>query len=582
MSFIATRSGLTRVRVFDLTRRIKRIADLFIQRHNKAVDENFYLRTVDFNMRFGQDYTVLTVPYNAYIRLIAKLKERITAWKPGSNCGINSNSTSDSDSDDDTSDSSTFPSTQSVSPVSSSISTNSELLGTPASLLSDEPTATDQDTNTASDSTTTIGNIDELKTEQMPHPEVDLNQMSSYEMLDLLSNSSIHISATQTVVIGSDSSTRTPVAVSGLLYDYATFAKLFLNTTSLDIQVTSTYDNVDLQPNEVKVELCPGNQCPISCGMRNDTIDCLLVDNNGYIVVAEELVHIGRHLKDYDYRLLRSLVENKLFNQVNITDYQAICSRADDIKYMNAAAMQAQLSSSSSWFSLPSFSCQLVTSMLSNWISSATYLLSTLYSLLVFQVASSDLSDYLGIQAQMQRSVVDAQSTIINQSLMAMLPNKTYLRPCEKTMTYYETRPVNLTKLSSDSPNFYKTNCNCDGWYVYEAIPKTNLVMLIVNTTSSCRRCTNNDAAPIIIDALNPNKTAEDQVCASLERDMPLYRHKPDTCFTSHPEESQIKLCGSANNLISIDKTILLLTMTVSFLSKYMDVFKVNNVQTIC
>lgn len=117
---------------------------------------------------------------------------------------------------------------------------------------------------------------------------------------------------------------------------------------------------------------------------------------------------------------------------------------------------------------------------------------STLLTLLATQQTTSDFSQLIdwGEQQQVQRSVVvDAQSAVANQSLLALLPNKTYLRACEKPLTLYETRPIDPSKLSRDSPEYFITKCGCSGWYVYEAVSKTNLIMLIVNITSACRRC---------------------------------------------------------------------------------------------
>ena len=85
MSFVATRSGLTRTLVFYESPRIKKLAKLFIERHDRAVDEAWYARTVDWNMRFNDEATIISAPYNAYIRLLAKLRQRITQRHPAVN-----------------------------------------------------------------------------------------------------------------------------------------------------------------------------------------------------------------------------------------------------------------------------------------------------------------------------------------------------------------------------------------------------------------------------------------------------------------------------------------------------------------
>ena len=198
----------------------------------------------------------------------------------------------------------------------------------------------------------------------------------------------------------------------------------------------------------------------------------------------------------------------------------------------------------------------------------------------------------LGQLYHWQRSPIlaDAQSAVANQSLLALLPNKTFLRPCEKTITLYETRPVDPSKLSNNTPEFYLTKCGCSGWYVYEAIPQTNLLMLVVNTTSACRKCELPVApqAPIVLaptqlDAslgvaggpnlapsrngatfssnwfVQVNKTAEDMVCTMLERDAQLYTQRPTgSCLASHIDEQQIHICGGASKSVSVGQFLII------------------------
>lgn len=606
MSYVATRSGLTRVRVYDLSMRIKKLADLFIQRHNRAVDEAWYQRTVDWNMRFVEDATIITIPYNANIRLVAKLRQRITQRHPAindtrSNCDPQLNMP---DLPEEISNS-----TDQTAQPSSSISNqmqNDEPVADSADLANDDPAVEAGQQTTTMDPSAFSSNSYSLD------DKIDYNEYSAYDFLDLLANSSVHVSATQSVIINGGSKQRSPVGVTGLLYDYATFARRFFNTTSLNIRVMDDKDQDEERAGaERKIDICPNGDCAQKCGYRNDTIDCLLVDNNGFIVVGEELPYIGRSLQTYDEKLMQSLVDKRVFYQINLTDYQAICARsaeqvAADQKAALAAASPAnqqplsQINSASSPSHLQrSFD---VAGVLANVAASAVYMVSALYSLLFFRASLADLeSVWTGEPLINWASLAGAQSAIANQSLLAMLPNKTYLRPCERTMQLYETRPIDPEKLGQDYPEYYETHCNCSGWYVYRAIPKTNLIMLIVNTTSACRRCeqpattspANNfipvlapvelsgapigPSAPPIAPAaagnwtttmgnqyIGGNKTQEDQVCAMLERDSQLYipRSSPDTCYSYNPEEALIHLCGGSHT-ITLSGALVVLVLAV-------------------
>lgn len=613
MSYVATRSGLTRVRVYDLSVRIKKLADLFIQRHNKALDEAWYSRTVDWNMRFGEESTIITVPYNAYIRLIAKLRQRITQRHPAIN-DTRANCDPQLDGSEPAAGldlAETEPSATS-SASANSASSSSGGASSSESVQNDEPA-------------TSAGPFQEAAGGQSQLPEqgrINYNDYSSYDFLDLLTNSSVHVSATQSVIVGGAGKQRSPVGVTGLLYDYATFARRFLNTTSLNIVVKDDEENADRDSSSgggegsdgerrLKIDICPNGQCPVKCGFRNDSIDCLLVDNNGFIVVGEELPYVGRSLSVYDEKLMLSLVNKRLFHQINLTDYQAICARsAEQVAADQRAAAQAvaqataggqpsgnqlqQLSQiSSSSISSPSISAPLISGLLANAAASLAHLAYTLGSLLALKGSLIDLERLWlargpGEESTMEplfqeQYLISAQSAVSNQSLLALLPNKTYLRPCERLVQLYETRPLDSEKLVQDSPEYYETRCNCSAWFVYKAVPRTNLIMLIVNTTSACRRCEQPSAAPAAAPQLIPttiaqappppsnyipievgpgsaaapttaavgNKTAEDQVCAMLERDAQLYimRSTPESCYAYNQEEAQIHLCGGSRGL---------------------------------
>lgn len=578
---------MTRVRVTDLSPRIKKLADLFIQRHNRAVDEPWYSRAVDWNMRMGDDATVIYVPYNAYIRLIAKLRQRITQRHPAGNT-THTNCDPEEEEEEDTSNS-TGGSTNSDASLTKSDSSMEF-----TSMQNDDPNVV---TPTGLDGTSANGTMSD------DSEAIDYHAYSSYDFLDLLANSSVHVVATQSIVANPQGSTgrkaRTPVAVTGLLYDYATFARRFLNGTSLDIR--------NLEPAQVgvKVDICPNNNCPTKCGMRNDTIDCLLVDNNGFIVVGEELPYVGRSIAEYDNKLMESLVAHRVYHQVQVIDYQAICPRNDQANDQKSASIPpastvaTQTSSATLNLEIDPFKRGILRAVAVNLASSLLWIASKLYTTMFIKSAMDDIpfdSDGIfGQLAQWHRSAImaEAQSSTTNQSLLALLPNKTYLRPCEKINTFYETRldKNHPERLSKDTPEYFVTRCNCSGWYVYDAVPKTNLLMLIVNTTSSCRRCeldtekkTPNNYLPVvattIIDpstgSLMPNgngngysganKAAEDAVCSMLERDSQLYAHKVASCQESHPEEAQIHLCGAADKSIHINWLLLIVNLLIGFM----------------
>lgn len=110
----------------------------------------------------------------------------------------------------------------------------------------------------------------------------------------------IYITASNAIFVGS-SKQRAPAAVIGLVYKHSMFKERFFNST----------------------KICGERKCKVRC--TDETTDCFLIDNNGYIIVSKDETLTGKILSEYDANLLDLLVDNKIFNRKKIYDYQAIC-----------------------------------------------------------------------------------------------------------------------------------------------------------------------------------------------------------------------------------------------------------------
>lgn len=107
----------------------------------------------------------------------------------------------------------------------------------------------------------------------------------------------------------------TPIASFAAKIDYISFAEMFMN----------------------HVVNCPTSSqssCKIDCS--SPEIDCLLVDNNGFIVVHDRdfeagdgssglVRYAGMFLGEFDHNLFEDLANSNVFSRVVIYDYQAIC-----------------------------------------------------------------------------------------------------------------------------------------------------------------------------------------------------------------------------------------------------------------
>jgi hypothetical protein len=67
----------------------------------------------------------------------------------------------------------------------------------------------------------------------------------------------------------------------------------------------------------------------LSC--QNETIECYVLDNNGFVAISEDPSNIGKFFGEIDGTILKSLEQNHVFKKIKIYDYQAIClENADD------------------------------------------------------------------------------------------------------------------------------------------------------------------------------------------------------------------------------------------------------------
>lgn len=69
---------------------------------------------------------------------------------------------------------------------------------------------------------------------------------------------------------------------------------------------------------------CEGlGNCHKHCG--DDSWACYLVDNNGYVVAAEDEAETGRFFGEVRGGIMNSLIMEGVFENITIYDYQAVC-----------------------------------------------------------------------------------------------------------------------------------------------------------------------------------------------------------------------------------------------------------------
>lgn len=75
------------------------------------------------------------------------------------------------------------------------------------------------------------------------------------------------------------------------------------------------------------------NPDPSQMDCSHNWIDCYLLDQNGYVVLSEAYNDSGQFMGTQEGAIMRSMVNQGLYNPVEIYDYQAWCQEVVSVRY---------------------------------------------------------------------------------------------------------------------------------------------------------------------------------------------------------------------------------------------------------
>ncbi|XP_035392103.1 voltage-dependent calcium channel subunit alpha-2/delta-3 isoform X1 [Electrophorus electricus] len=231
-------------------------------------------------------------------------------------------------------------------------------------------------------------------------------------------------------------------------------------------------------------------KCSISCD--DDDINCYLIDNNGFILVAEDPSLTAMFFGEVEGAVMSKLLSMSSFKRVTLYDYQAICRT------------YAERSDSSNSLLDPYFAL----------FATAKWLLTELIILLVeFNLYSWWQSDFT---AKAEK----------------LFP--TMLVPCDiEYPAFISERTIKETTGNIDCED-------CTKSFVIQQIPSSNLFMVVVDNKCSCV-----NFKPVTMDPIEIMYN-ESLKCERLK--LQKDRRRPDTCHPFHPEENSME-CGRALDL---------------------------------
>ncbi|XP_019895845.1 voltage-dependent calcium channel subunit alpha-2/delta-4 isoform X2 [Esox lucius] len=246
--------------------------------------------------------------------------------------------------------------------------------------------------------------------------------------------------------------------------------------------------------------------CPLSC--QSSDVNCFLVDSNGFIVVSKEKSEVGRFFGAVDGSVMASLIKSGMFKKVDLYDYQGMCRTG----HSHSSGARPLLS--------PFYGLSAVI----KWFFSHM-----LMFLLEFNFCGLWHSDY----------VVDAHKAKKSEAL----------QPCD---TEY---PGFMLDFSIRETNSLIKCGRCQKMFVVQAIPESNLVLMVVQADCDCSR--QYPAIPLEPKEIKYNASVK---CNRMKSQK--VRRRPKSCHAYHPKENA-KDCGGASE-ISLSLALFLASLFTS------------------
>ncbi|XP_032570645.1 voltage-dependent calcium channel subunit alpha-2/delta-3 isoform X5 [Drosophila sechellia] len=312
------------------------------------------------------------------------------------------------------------------------------------------------------------------------------------------SNSEILVTASHAVFHNEGGKTA-PAAVVGFQFQHSALYKLFHNIT--------------------------GNACAV------DDKDCYILDNNGYVIISTRVHETGRFFGEVNGAIMKRLLEENVYRQVTVYDYQAVCFESKNDN--NASSM--------------------LLSPLFHLLRVGKWLLHTAlwYIVQLLQWApgvSSHYADMYGDSNDTEPPPPEPHPEHHARNgnghgkkdddlwLRYLTLHRTRLKPCDMKRDLY------TLFNEKDNVVYNMTAHACERPFVVLPIPFSNLILLVIDQL--CPR----DGSVVL--TVNPQpidyhlSVNDSLACYKQARE--FNRMRPHSCISRHANESGIKLCGKA------------------------------------
>ncbi|XP_028044532.1 voltage-dependent calcium channel subunit alpha-2/delta-3 isoform X2 [Monomorium pharaonis] len=321
------------------------------------------------------------------------------------------------------------------------------------------------------------------------------------------------VTASRAVFIGND--VKAPALVVGFQFQHTALQTLFQNITFN----------------------CDGN-CHNKQTCSDDSLACYLIDNNGYIIAAEDETDAGKFFGEVRGPIMSRLVNDGVFEKIRIFDYQAVCFKSSQTnnagnilltpwKHFQKAVMWMIGHAAWAWAKMGIIESDDTEAY--GMISDDESAIHDDYHETEDKLPPIDLKD--------GRSNFDSNIII----------NRTHPEVCDQEVYLY--------LLNASFESYDKDIDDCERRYMVQPVAHSNLLLVVVNTDCGDTK------SPIL--SVKPEEVIyENNTLVCQKALLSLKRKRPQSCIRSHTRESEIKdQCGLATNARSNLFLLILLLM---------------------
>ncbi|KAG8309216.1 Voltage-dependent calcium channel subunit alpha-2/delta-4 [Homalodisca vitripennis] len=194
----------------------------------------------------------------------------------------------------------------------------------------------------------------------------------------------------------------------------------------------------------------------------SDTIDCYVIDGNGYIVVSENREETGTFFGVKEGAIMEDMTSKKIFRKIPMFDYQAICFEVTH--YNNAADVLLTPFRLLHWL-VKSFVSTIAWLIVeSNW--------NHVWAAITERSSEEDVLDYYDPQ---QTETLDVTTTSLPKIDVRTVKSTRTCRSCDKSGYRYL-----LQSTDKQADRSYSHEDPCYRPYFVRRIPHTNLLLIVV------------------------------------------------------------------------------------------------------